>query len=482
VLERLVAYAAKHALFAPGQRVGVAVSGGADSVFLLRALHELAPAWNLHLSVVHIEHGIRGAESSGDAEFVRALAAEYALPFHLLQADVLAAGGNLEQEGRRTRHAFYYELIQGGKLDRVATGHTRSDQAETVLYRILRGSGLAGLAGVLPVTSEGLIRPMLEFTRQEVRNWLTEHGHPWREDSTNRDLTLLRNKLRNETLPLLSAQFNPQLEDALAHLATLASDEEAYWNQMLPTHRSLTAQLGGASPAPRLVILNTADVSRQPAVGRRLLRQAIAQVKGDLRQIEFAHVERLLQMASQTGDGHDRAILPGIDAIRSFNLLRIAPPHYDSSRTRDYSFRLDSAELESRGCVAGPVTLRLERMADQMLQPFDSVPRATLEEKLDWLRLNSPPSPEGTPRGLELRNWRPGDQYCRIGRVRPEKIKQMFQEFRIPLWERREWPVLTAAGIVAWARQFGPAVEFTPPADSRVWLSIRETTNRNEGF
>jgi tRNA(Ile)-lysidine synthase len=458
VLDRLFAHAAQLKLFHPGQRVGVAVSGGADSVFLLHALHHLAPRWNLHLSVIHIEHGIRAAASKADAEFVRYLASQYGLPFHLHEAHLQNADGNLEQEARRTRHAFFRTLIQDGSIDNVATGHTRSDQAETVMFRILRGSGSTGLAGILPQTEDGLIRSLLIFTRQEIRAWLTEHGLKWREDATNQDLTLQRNRIRNQILPDLAAQFNPNLEDALANLATLAHDEEAYWNQILPK----------LPPSP-LVFLNTTDVSNQPALGRRLLRQAIAQVKGDLRQIEFAHIERLLQMASQTADGHDRAILPGIDAMRSFNLLRLVPPGYDSSRIRDYSFHLDSAELETREHVAGPVKMQVLRLADDMQAC------ATVKEKLDWQRLIAPQTPQGTSPGLMLRNWRPGDQYCRIGRDRAEKIKQMFQEYRIPLWERHEWPVLTLAGKIVWSKKFGPAADFAADAVAPVLLSIRET-------
>lgn len=458
MLDRLFAHATQLKMFHPGQRVGVAVSGGADSVFLLHALHHLAARWNLHLSVIHIEHGIRAAASKADAEFVRSLAAEYDLPFHLHAAKLQNADGNLEQEARRTRHSFFRTLIQDQVIDNVATGHNRSDQAETVLFRILRGSGSTGLAGILPQTEDGLIRPLLIFTRQEIRAWLTERGLNWREDATNQDLTLQRNRIRNQVLPALSTQFNPNLEDALANLATLAHDEEAYWNQILPKPAS-----GG------VVILNTADVSRQPAFGRRLLRQAIIQVKGDLRQIEFAHIERLLQMASQTADGHDRAILPGIDAMRSFNLLRLTPVGYDSSRIRDYSFPLDSAELETRERAAGPLKLQVVRMADDMQAC------ATVKEKLDWQRLIAPQILEGTSPGLMLRNWRPGDQYRRLGRDRPEKIKQMFQEFRIPLWERHEWPVLTAAGKIVWSKKFGPAAEFAAGADTPVLLSLGET-------
>lgn len=218
-----------------GRRVGVAVSGGADSVFLLHALRELGPTWNLQFSVIHIDHGIRGAASTADAEFVAQLARTFDIPFHLHRADVPAIEGNLEEAARNVRQAFYTELIAAGTVDRVATGHTRSDQAETVLYRILRGSGLTGLSGILPVTSEGIVRPLLEIDRSEIEAWLRQHEIAWREDATNQDRTFARNRLRHEILPLLRKEFNPQLDAALSNLATLARDEEAYWDSELTT-------------------------------------------------------------------------------------------------------------------------------------------------------------------------------------------------------------------------------------------------------
>ncbi len=227
MLDRVAEFVARHRMLEGGQRVGVAVSGGADSVFLLHALRELG----FKLSVIHIEHGIRGAASVADAEFVGRLGADFGIPFLIHHADVPAMDGNLEQAAREVRQAFYAELIASGAVDRVATGHTRTDQAETVLYRILRGSGLTGLSGILPVTREGIIRPLLEIDRAEIEGWLRERGTAWREDETNRDRTLARNRLRHEILPLLRDGFNPQLDQALAHLATLARDEEDYWDQ-----------------------------------------------------------------------------------------------------------------------------------------------------------------------------------------------------------------------------------------------------------
>ncbi len=238
MLNRVAEFITRRRMFEPGHRVGVAVSGGADSVFLLHALRELGPSWDLHLSVIHIEHGIRGPASIADAEFVRQLAAALQVPFHFHQADVPAIDGNLEEAARKVRQGFYTELIASGVVDRVATGHTRSDQAETVLYRILRGSGLTGLSGILPVTGEGTVRPLLEIDRGEIETWLSDHGIAWREDETNRDRTYTRNRLRHEILPLLREAFNPQLDSALSNLATLARDEESYWQSELPLCQS----------------------------------------------------------------------------------------------------------------------------------------------------------------------------------------------------------------------------------------------------
>lgn len=288
---RIADFIDRHAMCQPSQRVGVAVSGGADSVFLLHALRELASRWNLRLSVVHIEHGIRGQASLADAEFVAKLAASFGLALHLHCADVAAENDNLEQAARRVRSAFYQELISSRQVDRIATGHTRSDQAETVLYRILRGSGLAGLAGILPVTDDGLVRPLLELTREEIRDWLRERNIEWREDETNDDRSYARNRLRHEILPLLAGSFNPRLDQALANLATLAQDEEDYWERELDRLLPLT----GLEPPVVIPVSQLAE--GPPAVTRRMVRRLIRHVKGDLRQIEFAHVERILDMA-----------------------------------------------------------------------------------------------------------------------------------------------------------------------------------------
>jgi tRNA(Ile)-lysidine synthase len=466
--ERLLATIARHAMFATNQRVGVAVSGGADSVFLLHALHQLGPRWNLHLSVVHIDHGIRGDASRDDAEFVRGLAAGFALPFHLHRSDVPSMGDNLEQAARRVRHDFYACLIADGTLERIATGHTRSDQAETVLYRLLRGSGLAGLSGILPVTREGLVRPLLEIDRFEIEDWLRARDLPRREDTTNRDLSYARNRLRHRVLPQLREDYNPNLDHTLAQLAILAQDEESYWEHEIAAR--LPARMGSPSSP---IILPASLLTGPPALGRRILRRAIELIKGDLRQIDFRHVERILEM-SAASEGHDRVQIPGVDILRSFEWVRLAPIGFDSARGRGYSSALcapGSAELPA---VPVRITLQLREL------PESPEPYATVVDELDWRRLTSHPPPHGAPAGLELRNWRPGDQYQPHGRSHEQRIKFLFQEFRVPLWERRDWPIITYNGNIIWTRRFGAAEQYSVGPGTRLVLRVQENISDDQ--
>jgi len=453
MLDHIAQFVERHSMFSPGQRVGVAVSGGADSVFLLHALRELGPRWNLGLSVVHVEHGIRGAESLTDAEFVARLAAGFGLPFHLHKTDVPAFGGNLEEAARNARQSFFKDLIAAGTVERIATGHTRSDQAETVLFRILRGSGLTGLAGILPITREGLVRPLLEIDRSEIESWLRGRGITWREDQTNQDRSYARNRLRHEILPLLRESFNPQLDVALSHLAILARDEESYW----------ASELRPQSPAPdpqSQVIAVSELAGVPPALARRRIRHAIETVSGN--HVDFAHVERVLEMAQLQG-GHDRFQAPSLDICRSFDWIRIS--RQPEKRTQGFCLPLQvPGSMELGGCSA--------RITLQVLEKSGATqPCGTVVNELDWQRFCTD---RGAP-SLELRNWRPGDQYRRVGRAKPEKIKHYFQDDRIPLWERKNWPIITYNETILWARRFGVAAEFAPGPETRWILRIEES-------
>ncbi|MGA2599697.1 MAG: tRNA lysidine(34) synthetase TilS [Bryobacteraceae bacterium] len=466
LLDKVRATIARHDMFSPGQRVGLAVSGGADSVCLLYLLHELAPTWDLHLSVIHIDHGIRGLASQSDAEFVRGLATRFALPFHFRRVDAPAAGDNLEQAGRRLRQQFYSDLREQGAVERIATGHTRSDQAETVLYRFLRGSGLPGLSGVRPVTTEGIVRPLLECTRPEIQTFLEERKIEWREDATNRDLTYIRNRIRHELLPQLRREYNPNLDEILANMAELARDEEAYCIGQLPPIRKVGD----------FCYLTTQELGGHRAAARRVVRAAIEAVKGDLRQIGFEHVEAVLQMA-RSAEGHGRIQIPGIDVLRSFDWIRFAPAGFDNVRERDFGIPIvPPVTVEVPGGIYNIDFQLVEREGTSASQStYDTLACDNLMGELDWQRITLIPTLAGASIGLlELRNWKPGDRYRRTGQTHEQKIKVLFQEDRIPIWERHSWPVLTANGKILWCRKFGSAADFTPDSSTRTILRVCE--------
>lgn len=430
------------------KRIGVAVSGGADSVFLLTSLHQLGAA----AAVLHVNHKLRGEESDADEVFVRGLAEKFSLPFYT--AALPPGDGNIEQEARRLRYQFFADSIASGICDRVATGHTLDDQAETVLFRFLRGAGTAGLSGIRPSTMEGgIIRPLLELRRSDIRNWLAAQNVAWREDASNADVDYQRNRIRMNVLPEL-ARLNPSLPLVLASTASWASAEEDYW----------TAEIDRLEPDFLAVGRETVLIDIEPfvhlhvAVQRRLLRRAIERVRGGLRSIGFHHVEAIRALMA-TREGSGRIQLPDLDVYRSFDQLRLAPQHFDARIERDFSVPLT---------IPGETTLP-ERFLTIHAELIAASPVYNSDvNALDRAKCSG---------SLHLRNWRPGDQFERAGNsgAAAVKIKTLFQEYRIPLWERRRWPVIVMGESIVWTRRFGAARDFAASPESESILLVGDS-------
>ncbi len=441
----------RYSMLSPGDRVGVAVSGGADSVALLHILHRL----QINLLILHVNHQLRGSESEGDEAFVRALAGSLGIQVVVEQGPI--SQGNLEQEARLARRDFFRRCMAAHNLKRVALGHTRSDQAETVLFRLLRGSGLAGLAGMRMVTGEGLIRPLLTTGRGEVRAWALAEGIEWREDSSNMDLAFARNRLRNEAMPALARSFNPNLEGVLARTAELAQDEEDFWFQHVEAiYPKITkrTQLGSFLQISSFEAVHL-------AVRRRLIRRALVDIRGDLRGIDMEHVDAILSVCS-SAHGHDRVIVPGVDALRSFDTLLLARPGELSARTRHYRLALKFDEECELPFQAGFISVSPMPPEGRNCGNFKKEQEFSGEvADLDVEALAA----SGLP--LHVRNWEPGDEIRRCGHKGAEKVKSLFQEHRIVLWERRHWPVVVAGDEIVWIRRFGAAARFSASGEVR---------------
>jgi len=429
--ERIAAYMEAHGMVRHGETIGVAVSGGADSMCLLHVLVELRARWNVELHVLHVNHGLRGEASDMDERFVAGAAEALGLPLHV-RGVAVPEGENLEQAAREARLGFFRDMR--GLVDRVATGHTLSDQAETVLFRFLRGAGTAGLAGVLPVTEDGLMRPLLFVSREEVERYLMERGIGWRTDETNLERDFARNRIRLDLLPLLKRTYNPGIVGQLAQTAEIAREEEEFWRRYLARF--------GVRMAQGAVVLGTEMLAGEgKAAARRLVREAIRQVKGDLREIEYKHVEIALGLALQA-EGAGRAHLPGVDVFRSFDWVRIARLGTYAPERRVISIPL--AVPGETPLPEGGVRLRTRLVDGYNEDQADS----TSCNLLDWDRIEGP---------CFVRYWLPGDRYVPAGSTREQKVKDLFQLQRVPLWERRFWPMVESSQGIVWARRFGPA-------------------------
>ncbi len=478
------------ALLAAGDRVGVAVSGGADSVALLRLLHALRERAGITLAVLHFDHCLRGAASQADAQFVADLADSLDLEFIVERQDVQAAATrhkwNLEDAGRRLRYAFFERLAGEKRVTRVAVAHTADDQAETVLARLIRGTGPAGLAAIYPAVGQ-VVRPLLDYRRQELRAYLRDLGQPWREDATNRDLARLRSRIRERLLPLIETEFSPGIVNHLADLARLTREQEVFWDALTDDRLVRLASVSrekatiavsdllsplpapaGADSAPgRKYERGARPASQQPfvALTERLIRKMYAAVRGDLRDLTATQVEQVIRLASRSTSGHHIELPGGISARLDFGQLSFVRAQGTSKSAAQldstYAYTLD---LPDRGSAA----ISVPELHTRFLLKVIDWPVGQRETRmecgaLDAERLGSP---------LILRNWRPGDSYRPRERRRNRKLKEMLREAHISRGERGAWPVLESGGRVVWARGLPPAGDFCAREGTRVGVLI----------
>ena len=318
----------RNALMRRGDRVLVALSGGPDSVALLRLLRDLEAGGELAVAgIAHLNHGLRDA-AHGDEQFCRALAVELGLPFRSDLADVRARAGrlrtSLEDAGRQARYELFERVAAELQADVIATGHTRDDQAETFLLRLLRGAGPRGLAGIHP-RSGRVVRPLLDLGRDELRTYLASLGQPFRDDESNRDLSIPRNRIRHELLPVLSRDYSPGITDVLAREAAIARQDEDRLQREAIDLLDLIVLNNEAcrSGEVEAVELDAAALGAlHPALAVRVARMALERVAPG-RFVGFDHVERLLELARDPR-GRGSVSLPGQQAVRRGETLVLA--------------------------------------------------------------------------------------------------------------------------------------------------------------
>ncbi len=480
----------RYRMVSPGDRIGVAVSGGADSTTLLCLLEELGEGLGVTLRVLHLNHGLRGAESDEDERFVGELARAGGLELISERTDVAAEarrnGWNLEDAGRRVRYRFFERIVEEGGATRVAVAHTADDQAETVLARLLRGTGPRGLAGIYPVMGS-VVRPLLDIRRGQLREYLAQRGQIWREDRSNLDERRLRARLRHRLLPLLEKEYQPAVVKHLASLAALARDDEEYWRTLLEAvlqgkvkkaEDGLSIQaadlfspltpgqiFGGTSGAPRLDLPDR-DLAPE-SFQKRIVRRIVEELAVHPSQLTSEHLDEVMRLAKQRSCGR-RIELPGglvVEKTLDYHLRFFHRPAETRQVPESYEYIVD---LQDRGQADIAVPEISRRFCLKLIDwPWTERDTKSEGEALDADLLRAP---------LVLRNWRPGDAYRPRGRRQVRKLKELFLRSRIPVRERSRWPVLTSAGQLVWVKGMPPAEEFAARQGTRNGLVIQEAS------
>jgi tRNA(Ile)-lysidine synthase len=415
-------------LLEKNDRILIAYSGGLDSTGLLTLLLELRKEWAFRLFLGHFNHKLRQSAEE-DEDFVRQVARKFSIPLFVGSRDVRSYAQqrriNLEEAGRELRYDFLKKTALEIGNAKIATAHTMTDQAETFLMRLMRGSGLRGLGGIFPVKDDIIIRPLIQIEREEMELYLKKRKIPFRMDETNFDRRFLRNRIRLDLIPYLRTNFEPQIVSQLGRVASIVREEDVFLEKI------------GKEKAQRVILrknnhylLDCKLLSSLPKfLARRVVREFISGLKGNLRGISFKDIESVLNLK----EGKECPIKKDLVLRREQGLIFLKKkPHpqirYDYSWDGKMPLEIKELKLNFRGekIKKGKPPLR-----------FDDKTTAFLD--LDKLRFP-----------LLVRNRQDGDRYRPLGAPGMKKVKEIMRAKRIPIGEREKRPVFLSGGEIVW--------------------------------
>lgn len=419
----------RHHLFSREEKILIAFSGGIDSTALLHLLKELQKEWPITLALGHFNHKLR-RNAENEELFVRNAAKKLDIPLYVSSEDVRSYAVerklNIEEAGRKLRYDFLKDTAKKYGFSKIATGHTMNDQAETFFMRLFRGSGLSGLSGIYPVVGNLIIRPLLDISREEILDYLNSIKAEFQVDESNLDKRFLRNRIRGELLPYLQKEFDPHLVSRLGKVSSLFQEDEFILKKLTEKERPKFVR-----SCEEQIFLDLKGLSALPVgLARRLVREFIAEIKGDLRKISFEDIESVLGLA----EGKEYPLTK--DCLLRREQDQIFCPQTSLLETLSY-------ELSWTG--KNPLVIKdlgmsfsgKERPGVPEDWKFDNFKGACL----DLGKLRFP---------LTVRSRREGDRYQPLGSPGRKKLKEIMRAKRIPVRERNKRPVFLSAGEIVW--------------------------------
>ncbi len=415
-----------------GSTLGVAVSGGPDSVALGAALVSFAPTQGLRLHVLHVNHRLR-PEAEEEQRLVESLCQRWQVPCTVERLIPPTRRSGIEVWAREARYRFFRRVREEAQLAAVALAHTRDDQAETVLFRCLRGSARRGLAGIPPIRDGWIVRPLLDCTRQEVMQYLTALKLPFVTDASNLDLRYTRNRIRHELLPLLEREYSPRIRDHLVQMAEVFREEETWLETLATTARGRAQESASVLSLPRLAI--------EPAVLQtRILRQWV-ECHSSVREITSYHLDHLRTLAA----GHSRVAvdLPGGVSVRREGI------HLVLEEKLSVPSRVPTVLPYSQALLPGQeIDIPQGGWRVRMSAPFIWNGPAESARTADlWHALFDMDQCDGR---FLVRSFRPGDRITPLGLGGKKKVHDVFVDAKVPLMLRRGLPLIEIGDLIAW--------------------------------
>ena len=451
----------EHRMYTRGDAVIVAVSGGPDSVALAHVMLTLAAEYSLRPAIAHLNHGLRGADSERDAEFVISLARQLDMPIYTEKKDVLAFQRSrrlsLEEAGRRLRYDFFEAVSSKYGFNKIALGHHSDDNAELVLINLLRGSGPLGLSGIAPVREGKIVRPLIRLRRADIIKYLAEKKLPFVTDASNTDPAFIRNKIRHHLIPELQTAYNPRIIETINRLGEIMRAENQWFDDALePVLKQCVS-----FRTDQKISLALHDFNQLPkAVKRRVIRKAIRGVKNDLRRITLLHVDAILSLIEKDRVSGRLNLPDGILVTRNTAEVTIEKKS-NVGKQKDCS-KLQTFSTDYRYPISAAGTVRIKE-ADVSINlcEIDAQDLPDIKETeanvafFDLDRLLFP---------LLVRNLRPGDRFSPLGVDGTQKVKKYFINHKIPTAQRRICPLLLSSGNIIWiaGHRIDNAVKVSP--------------------